>query len=485
MPKFVLYGGIGLVVVILIVVIVSVSTGSKGKKPTATTGTTNASGKTVLTWWHPLDDKDVLKPIIDGYMESRPDIEVKLVQKPLEGYEQEATNALAAGEGPDIWSIPNSYIPKDIDKLSPAPDGMFKKSKDDTTTNLQYIQSKFVPVAVRENVREDKVYGLPLYVDSLALFSNMSLIGKRFSELQINNVSVDDRLFTTGPRTWNEFINLVTTYTVKQGDTISKPAVALGRADTVNSAHDIVAALMMQRGATMVSPDGLTATFNLPITKSTGEQFNPGKEALGFFLNFSDPKRPEYTWNSSFPNSYEAFRDGKVAMIIDYQNNIRNLKQEVPEFKLATWPLPQIQGEITPVDLARYWTETVPKTGKHTQEAWDFIRYLVTTGHNEYLASVQRPSSKIPPEVPKSILSRTETGNPLRFQSQSAVMWYRGRDPEEFERMFIQMIQLSTEKPSDIQKFMDSTSNDITKLMRTREGYTAKPGATPEKKVDK
>jgi len=485
MPKFVLYGGIGLVVVILIVVIVSVVSGSKGKKPATTGDTASSSGKTVLTWWHPLDSPDALKPIIDSYMRANPTIEIKLVQKQLEGYEEEATNALAAGEGPDIWSIPNAYIPKELDKLSPAPDGMYRKNKDDATTNLQYVQGRFVPLAVRENVREDKVYGLPLYVDTLTLFVNKSLLGKRFFDLQRSKADIDDKLYTTGPRTWNEFVNLVTTYTVRQGDLITKPAVALGRADNVHNAKDIVAALMLQNGATLVSPDGITATFNIPITKATGEQYNPGKESLGFFLNFSDPKRPEYTWNSTFPSSYEAFRDEQVAMIIDYADSVKTLKQEVPNFKLASWPLPQIQGEITPLDLGSYWTETVPKTSKNVAQAWAFVRYLTSTGQSQYLSSTGRSSSKKPPTVPKSILLRTTSGNPQRFQSQSAAMWYRGRDPQEFERIFTQMIQLSAEKPSDIQKYLDGASNDITKLLRLREGYTAKPRSTPEKKVDK
>lgn len=479
MPKFLLYGGIGLVVVIVIVVIVSVLSHPKTTTPTKTG--TNTNGKIVLNWWHPLDSPDVLKPIIAAYQEANPKVTINLVQKPLSSYEDDATNALAAGNGPDIWSIPNSLLPKEFDKLTPASEGMFAKNKNDTTTNLQYFKDKYVPVVVNENFQSSKLYGIPLFVDTLALFANKNLLRARYSELSKQQVKVNDALFTTGPQTWNDFVDLVEQYTVKDGAQITKPAVALGQANNVNDAKDIVAALMLQNGATMISPDNLTATFNLPQIKATKEQYYPGKEALQFFLNFANPASPTYTWNASFPNSYEAFRDGKVAMILDYQQGVYSIYQEVPTFSLATWPLPQIKSSLQATDMASYWTETVPKAGQHQAEAWAFVQYLATTAQGQYQAATTRPSPKVPASgAPLSILQRTNSGNPLKFQTMSATSWYRGLDPAKFEALFTQMIQAAADKPADLQKIIDAEATNITQVLRSTSGYLTNPSATPQ-----
>ena len=476
--KIFLYGGIGFLILVIIVVIVSLS----GNKKPKTTDTKQAE-KITLNWWHPLDDPLVLKPIIAEFEKENPHIKINLIQPSLNNYELEATNALSAGTGPDIWSLPNSWMPRHLDKLIYAPDDFFKKNKKDTTTNIKYFNNKFVPVVVDENTKEDKVYGIPLFTDTLAIYYNKTLIKAKRKELQKSGVNIDYSIFDQGPRTWNEFNYLVALYTQKSGASISKPAVALGRAENVKNSQDIVALLMLQNGAKIVSADGITATFNLPESTNINEQYYPGTKALEFYCGFSNPSNPYYTWNSQYKDSYTAFRDNELAMIFAYDHDLKNLFQEAPTFSLGVWTMPQIDYAKEAIDMARYWTETVPNVSKHRLEAWKFIYYLHKIGQGDYSAGTRRPSPFKPKVLPESILQRVELSKPQKFQTQTAKTWYRGRDPEEFEKLFKQMIQAGCSKPENSQKYIDTGAVEITKLLRGREGYTPEAAVTPEKEV--
>lgn len=475
--KIFLYGGIGFLAVVIIVVIVSLG----GKKDEITK--TSPTEQITLNWWHPLDDALVLKPIISEFEKENPTIKINLVQPTLDNYELEATNALSAGSGPDIWSLPNSWMPRHLDKLIYAPDGFFKKNKKDTSSNISYFNSKFVPVVVDENTKEDKVYGLPLFTDTLAIYYNKTLIKAKRKELQKSGANLDFSLFDNGPRTWNEFNYLVALYTQKSGAAVSQPAVALGKAENVNNVQDVVALLMMQNGAKIVSNDGITATFNLPESTNINDQYYPGTKALEFYCGFSNPANPYYTWNSRFGNSYAAFRDGEVAMIFAYNNDLKNLFQEVPTFSLGSWTMPQIDNAKQATDIARYWTETVPTVSQHRLEAWKFVYYLHKIGQGDYSTGARRPSPFKPKVLPESVLQRVDLSKPQKFQSQTAKLWYRGRDPEEFEKIFRQMVQAGCAQPENTQKFIDTGAAEITKLLRDREGYTPQPAVIPEKEV--
>lgn len=495
--KILIYAGGGLLVLIIIVIIVSLLSG--GKKNAGTTAVNTKGQKITLNFWDPLDDPSVFKDIIKGYAETNPNVKVNIVTKPLLNYKTESTQAIAAGKGPDIWLIPNDSIFENKDLLSSAPEGLFTGKTQDTNSNNQYIKENFVPIVGQENMFNNKVYGIPLFVDTLALYVNSSLMNARKNDYFRSNVKFDENIFTYGPSTWNDLVTLVKEYTVVNNGIIQKSAIALGRNDNVNHAPDILALLMLQDGATMTTTDGLTATFNLPASTQTDSKYYPGSKALEFFTSFSNPNAVNYTWNNNFPDSYDAFRDGQTAMMIDYESDSQNLKQQNPNLDFRIWPLPQIQGEDKAKDFASYWTLTVPKTGLEADNpkacqvtnpplpcekklaAWDFVNYLQGTGLSSYSANTGLPSPKIQAGIPKSALLRINSGNPFRFQSQTAVSWYRGQDPDKIETEFNAMISNVVDNHVDPQSAVDVAAQHVSNILRLRAGFTTTPNTTPQK----
>ncbi len=499
--KIILYAGAGLAFVIIVVIIVTLLSGGGNKNQK--NNQLNPNQKITLNFWDPIDSPADFKDIIANYesLDENKNIKINYVNKPIADYETESVKAIAAGDGPNIWAIPNDSILSNQESLSSAPSNLFKVSDKDNTSITKYIKDNFYPIVADENIIDNKLYGVPLFVDTLALYSNASLLGQRRNDLRRANINFSEQLFDNGPQSWNDLIELVKEYTVTNNGEIQKSALALGRSDNVEHSADILALLMMQNGAKMASPDGLTATFNLPSSTKTDSNYYPGTEALKFLTSFSDPNSSNYTWNDTFPNSYAAFRDGQTAMMIDYANRAQDLKQENPNLNFKIWPLPQIKGESHAVDFASYWTLTVPKSGIEITDsktcinnpsqlpcqkevaAWNFIKYLQGTAITTYAANSGLPISLINKNNPgpASALNRLTGGYPFNFQPATAMSWYRAEDPTKIEGDFEAMIAQVNNQHIDPQSAINSAAQDVSTIFRKRAGFSTQSNTTPQK----
>ena len=83
---------------------------------------TGANYKVSLEVWGILDDGTALQGIFDNYKKINPNVSNIVYKKfDVDTYQQELTNALAAGNGPDIFVINNTWLPSYKDKLVPIP----------------------------------------------------------------------------------------------------------------------------------------------------------------------------------------------------------------------------------------------------------------------------------------------------------------------------------------------------------------------------
>ena len=152
--------------------------------------------------------------------------------------------------------------------------------------NAQDFQNMFVDVAYQDFVSENKIYAIPLYIDTLALYYNKDFL---------NSAGI-----SFPPTNWDEFMDDVEKLTKKdQWGNIERSGVAMGTAQNINRSTDILALLMLQTGTEMVSQDYRNAVFN-QATHLKGESFNPGRDALRFYTDFSNPTKRVYCWNRSY-----------------------------------------------------------------------------------------------------------------------------------------------------------------------------------------
>lgn len=404
-----------------------------------------AAAKSVtLTVWRVFDDKDTMKPAMDAYQTIHPNVSFKYRTLRLDEYEDELVRAFAEGNGPDIFSIHNTWIGKYEDLILPLPSsltipytevrGTVKKEtivtlKEEPTMSMRALKSDFLDVVAADVVRsyqpnpkkeaEDRIFALPLSVDTLALYYNKDLF---------NAAGI-----AQPPTSWTAFQDTVQKLTtIGASDTVTQSGAALGTAENVERSFDILSVLMMQNGTTMTSERGLAA-FGTP----NADRALPGADAVRFYTDFANPLKAVYSWNKEQPSSFDAFTTGKTAMFLGYSYHLPLIRARAPKLNFGIAALPQISEGRT-VNYANYWVETVSKSTKNSNWAWDFVQFAVKTDQAKaYLEAAQKP-----PALRSLIESQRESEDLSVFAGQllTAKSWYKGDDVDVAEEAFEELI---------------------------------------------
>lgn len=374
-------------------------------------------GSVTLKFWGVYDDMSFYSDLISAYQKENKNVTIKYEEKPFDTYEKDLINALAAGTGPDIFSIHNTWLPKYKDKIVFMPQG-------ENFLTLRNFQDAFVDVAYSDFVDENNIYGMPFYVDTLALYYNKDMFNSA-------NIPLP-------PATWDEFLDDVERLTKKdQAGNILKSGAALGTAENINRSTDILSLLMLQTGAQMVDKTQRRAIFN-QSTYLNNQLFNPGEDALRFYTDFSNPIKRVYSWNNQMPYSIDAFYEGKAAMMINYSYQIETIRSKSPYLNFGISLLPQIKNRDFDINYANYWGQAVSKVSKNSAEAWKFLIFLSKKENvKKYLELAKRPTSR------RDLVDWQKEDSDLGiFASQvlSARSWYQP-DSGAIEKIFADMIK--------------------------------------------
>jgi len=372
--------------------------------------------RVAVEFWGVFDDRTSFDKIIRDFQSQNPGITVVYRQFSFEDYEKEIVNALAAGTGPDIWMIHQSWLPKHIGKLAPLPEKI--SGLDQPLMTFRDFQDQFVEVAVQDLTLGGQIYAMPLYVDTLALYYNRDLF---------NNAGI-----TAPPNSWDEFNSAVERLTkIDSSSNIIQSGAAIGTSQNVNRSTDILTALMLQSGVRMTDINNTSATFSRSVNNTP-----VGEVALRYYTDFANPNVRTYAWNNSQHYSIDAFTEGTVAMMFNYSHQAGILNQRAARLNYAIAPMPQI-SESDIKNYANYWAVAVSKNSPVSNEAWRFTAYLTSKeGASSYLAQTLRPSAR------RDIIDLQK--NDLRLgifanQALTARSWYQ-TDNSAIESVFIEMI---------------------------------------------
>ncbi|MGE5392770.1 MAG: extracellular solute-binding protein [Candidatus Saccharibacteria bacterium] len=346
MKKYLIIGGI--LALLVIVVLAAFLTKNPDNGPT---------GNVELVWWKTFEDTTNVEEMINAYQTAHKGVTIKYVKKDVNTYEQDLVNAIASGNGPDIFTIHNDWLPKHMDKLSPAPATLL--------TERQY-RDAFIDVVGDDFVKDGKIYAMPMSLDVLALYYNRDIL---------NSAGISEP-----PKTWPELVSDVQKITRQDtSGAFSRSGVALGTSSNVNRAVDILLLLMLQNGTQFYSQNLQAATFGQTQNSPDNPNFNPGGAALQFYTQFANPGKKTYTWNARTDNSVDAFSQGKLAMMISYSYMEPTIKDKAPTLNWGVAPVPQVDSTGLKVNFANYWGEGVSKASSKTKQAaaWDFLKYMV------------------------------------------------------------------------------------------------------------
>ena len=359
--------------------------------------------KIELQVWNLYDDISVFKGQIQEYQSKNPHVKIKYRSfNNIKEYEKVLINSMAEGEGPDIFAIKNTWVNKHQKKMTPFPIG-----KTSYPLNADIFQETYFYVASQDLVRNDEIYAIPLFIDSLALYYNKQIFR--------DNVPRTDK----PAETWDEIQKQVSQIT-KENNSIQRFVVsggALGRADNILSGIDIFSALLLQNNLQMFSETTGKAIFSRQqgVVEDTRKAYFPFTEGLKFYTSFGKSNFKNYSWNTTMTSfsqelqEIHPFLQNKVAMIFGYSDLYEKLIDIRKEMKTTGKPtikasdigiiaFPQVIAfsETGKRDaLARYFPLSVSRSSDHSDYAWDFIQFLSSKESlTDYYEKTKKPSSR-------------------------------------------------------------------------------------------
>lgn len=298
-----------------------------------------------LDVWGTFDNSGSYDGVFHAYRSSNPSVQnIQYRKIDLESYKKDVLNGLAAGNGPDVFMIHNSWMPEFLDKIVPVPTDIMTE---------QDFRDNFVDVVAQDAIVDGRIYGVPLSVDSLALYYNKDIF---------NAAGI-----TRPPQTWDEFDKVVQALTIVDDyGNITQSGVAMGTAYNVNGAinvnraPDILTVLMMQNGAEMSNRESKTVTFGDVGMRVGG---TPALSALQYYTDFASSQSPNYTWNKMQNYSIDMFFEGRAAMMINYSYHYDTIRAKNAKLNFAVADLPQKTTVVdgSQANFANYWLFVVAK----------------------------------------------------------------------------------------------------------------------------
>lgn len=427
--------------------------------------------------WRYNQEEDIIKQIIDSFVESNSGVALNVTysNRKLDSYELDSLKSLAARTGPDIWSIPSDWVADHTPRIEPLPETYFYAVDSDgnpASTGTSPVDSikKLFPTGIAEQIISDDgktVLGIPSNVDSLRLYYNPSLFQdatEDFRESLGENDTNDKvapvtQLLNSAPTTWSDLVEQTKYLTKRDGNTITRSAIALGSADNITSSNDILQLLMLQNGIRVVSTDRKSALFHIPTTTPSGLTIRPGEKALDFFTSFSNPNKATYTWNPSMPQDIDAFAQGKVAMLIGFSDLADTLKIKYPRFDYEVAPLPQNSTVDAPINFIRFSLETVTKTADSSAAAFALLKRYTDVSSSRNIAKQKGLIS------PYLETIKDEASDPLIQQIATGQTVYKKSRPL-FDQAFRQMVIDVTQNGLTTDKALDKGAELINTLLR-------------------
>ncbi|MDD5397253.1 MAG: extracellular solute-binding protein [Candidatus Moranbacteria bacterium] len=427
-------------------------------------GTTAPSGYLVnLEIWGTFDDSLVYSEIINQYKQINPYVgEIKYRKFSQDTYRQELLDALASGQGPDIFLVNNGWMASFQNKLEPAPTPLMSD---------QDMKSNFPDVVTSDFMDGGKAYAVPLSVDSMQLYYNKDMF---------NAVGI-----TAPPKTWFEFQSDVVKLTrLNPNGGFDLSGAAIGTGTNINRASDLLTLLMLQNGVEFPTKKGMAAKIDEGVVGRDGNVTQAGESALSFYTQFAklnganNLRNPFYTWNSRNHNSIDAFSEGTVAMMFNYSWQIAEIKKKNPKLNFAVASVPQAHSD-NPVTYANYWGYAVSRNKvvapatvggqpaaapvsneTRTHEAWQFLRFLTlkNSGKITLYNAVTKNSKDFPisfdpaidylkktnqPAARRDIieLQKIDTDlGPFATGNLFAKHWYQP-DPDAVDKIFVDTIE--------------------------------------------
>ena len=364
---------------------------------------------------------------------------VNYSQKDPATFDQNLVEALASGTGPDAIILPSDLIVRYSNKIYPIPY---------TTLPERTFRDSFIQEG-ELYLNKNGVLALPFMVDPLVMYWNTDIF---------HNASV-----TNPPVTWTQVSSLVPKMTkMDQAQNITASTIALGEFRNVNNAKDILSALLIQSGISIVGTN-TDGSFKSTLSDNFGLKNSPASLALQFYTNFSNPSQPQYSWNRSLPNSLDNFTNGDSAMYLGFASEFLTIKNKNPNLNFDVATLPQVAGSKTYSTFGNMLGMAILKNSANPAGTFTVLSSLTSSAAFPYWANIFNV-----PSARNDILSQVVKDAAKTVFNQSAIISKGWLDPNSSNTgaIFQEMVESYTTGRDILTGAVNTASDRLNSLLK-------------------
>jgi len=353
-------------------------------------------------------------------------------------FDQELSEALASGSGPDVFLLSQESILKHQSKIFPIPYD---------TLSLRDFKDKFIEEGELFLANEG-ILGIPFTVDPLVMYWNRDI----FSRSGISSP----------PKNWEEFFSLVNDITVvDEGLNIFTSTVPFGEYRNVSNAKEIISFLVIQAGSPIVTRN-TEGKAQVVFSDDFNSSIPPAEQAVNFFTQFSNPVKTTYTWNRALPQSETAFLSGSLALYFGFSGELSGLRRKNPNLNFDVVVVPQTENENNRT-FGKMKALVLAKNSQNLASAFNVINIMTTDDSLARLVEL----TNLPP-VSRNLLSQRPINPYMEVFYKSALLSQAWLDPnpQETDLIFKDMIESIVSGKERVSFAVDRASDEIRELLR-------------------
>jgi ABC-type glycerol-3-phosphate transport system substrate-binding protein len=295
---------------------------------------------------------DAIAEAIQSFNDAHQNFLVKYEEKSATTFDHDLLEALASGKGPDMVLLPDNLVFHYSDRIFTLPYQSY---------SLSTFRSTFAG-ASEVFLTGAGILAYPLAIDPLILYYNRAML--------------DSSTVANPPAYWEDVVKVVPLLTQKDDSgKIIKSGIALGHFANIDHAKDILAALFLQIGNSIIAP---TAGGALQSVLGSSTSSDPAN-VLQFYTDFANPSKSVYSWNRSFPNSRAAFSSEKLALYFGFASELASLVSENPNQNFLIAPIPQIRNANFKSTYAHVLGLSILASSKNLNTAFIAANQMATT----------------------------------------------------------------------------------------------------------
>lgn len=271
--------------------------------------------RTAVVVWGSIPASQVSAALADPAL-SGDEPSITYVEKSPSRIQEDFTEALAQGKGPDLLILTQEEVWGAKGKLAPFPLGSVS-ARNFSDTFSEGGEAFFLP---------EGAYALPLAVDPLVLYYNRDILS---SAGIAKPLAFWDEIYAQAAKIGKK----------DAAGNITETTIALGETRNIPNFKDVLSLLLLQAGSPVTALTN--GELRSALRESAGLPVPPAESALDFYTQFANPSKPFYSWNRVMPDAQSAFAAGDVAYYVGFASELGAIRKKSPTLNFAVSAVPQ------------------------------------------------------------------------------------------------------------------------------------------------